>query len=317
MIFLNGEKFIREAIQSVVIQTFDSWELMLVDDGSTDGSTRIARDFAAEHPRKIRYLEHPGHENRGMSASRNLGFRAGRGEYIALLDCDDIWHPEKLARQVEILDRHDDAAMVYNATLRWFGWTGKPEDAAKDHPRPLGVVPGRMVYPPEMIPRFLRDDGQTPAICSVLIRREAVESVGAFEESFRSLYEDQAFFYKFFLRHAAFVQSGHWDWYRQHPESCCNLASGGTWLTPLYPAYGRFLDWFDRYIKTTQFHHRSVNRALERARRPFLQPRRYRVERSFALVGGRARVLAQRLAKKMLPSGVYQRLRALRAARAR
>ena len=94
-------------------------------------------------------------------------------------------------------------------------------------------MPGRLVYPPEMIPRFLRDEGKTPAICSVLIQREAVETVGAFEESFRSLYEDQAFFYKFFLRHAVFVQPGHWDWYRQHPESCCHIiASGGTWLTP-------------------------------------------------------------------------------------
>src|SRR5688572_17353771 len=121
VIFLNGERFIREAIDSVMAQTLDSWELMLVDDGSTDGSTRIARDFAAEHPGKIHYLEHPAHANRGMSASRNVGVRAGRGKYIALLDCDDVWHPEKLARQVEILDRHGEAMMVYNATLNWFG----------------------------------------------------------------------------------------------------------------------------------------------------------------------------------------------------
>ena len=72
-IFLNGEPFIGEAIESVLAQTFRDFELLLVDDGSTDGSTALARARAEREPGRVLYLEHEGHANRGMSASRNLG----------------------------------------------------------------------------------------------------------------------------------------------------------------------------------------------------------------------------------------------------
>src|SRR5215213_8596780 len=88
MIFLNTERFIEEAIESVFAQTYDDWELVLVDDGSTDASTAIARRYAAQHPHKVRYLEHAVHQNLGMSASRNLGIREAHGEFIAFLDAD-------------------------------------------------------------------------------------------------------------------------------------------------------------------------------------------------------------------------------------
>ena len=85
LIFLDAERFLREAIESVLAQTFSAWELLLVDDGSTDGSSEIARCYAAEHPGAIRYLTHPGRENRGMSASRNLGIGAAAGEFVAFI----------------------------------------------------------------------------------------------------------------------------------------------------------------------------------------------------------------------------------------
>ena len=72
-IFYNGERFLGEAIESVLAQTYPSWELLLVDDGSTDGASEIARSYAARHPERIRYLEHSGHRNRGMSASPRFG----------------------------------------------------------------------------------------------------------------------------------------------------------------------------------------------------------------------------------------------------
>src|SRR5918999_1055965 len=103
MIFLNAEKFIEEAIESVFAQTYDSWELLLVDDGSTDDSTDIALRYAQQNPERVRYLEHDSHLNRGMSASRNLGITHAIGEYIAFLDADDVWLPHKLEQQVAIL----------------------------------------------------------------------------------------------------------------------------------------------------------------------------------------------------------------------
>ena len=86
-IFFNEEKFIEDAVKSVFAQTYQDWELLLVDDGSTDKSTEIARRLAEQHPEKVRYLEHDGHKNRGMSASRNLGIRNADGEYHRFLGC--------------------------------------------------------------------------------------------------------------------------------------------------------------------------------------------------------------------------------------
>ncbi|TKB70433.1 MAG: glycosyltransferase family 2 protein [Nitrospira sp.] len=89
IIFLNGEAFMREAIESVFAQTYRNWELLLVDDGSTDQSAEIAKEYAERYAGKVTYLEHPGHWNLGMSAARNLGIKAAKGKYIAFLDCDD------------------------------------------------------------------------------------------------------------------------------------------------------------------------------------------------------------------------------------
>src|SRR3712207_5555672 len=130
--FLDEEKFIKEAIESVLAQRYDNWELLLVDDGSTDSSTQIALRYAQRYPEKVRYLEHPGHENRGRSATRNLGIANARGEYIAFLDADDAWLPHKLQQQVAILNSHPEAGMVYGRTLLWYSWSGNPDDAKRD-----------------------------------------------------------------------------------------------------------------------------------------------------------------------------------------
>jgi len=117
MIFFNPGKFIEEAIASVVDQTYDNWELLLVDDGSSDESTAIALEYAQKYPDKIRYLEHEGHQNRGMSATRNLGIRNAQGEYLAFLDSDDVWSPRKLEEQLAILEAHPTAALVFGPEL--------------------------------------------------------------------------------------------------------------------------------------------------------------------------------------------------------
>jgi glycosyltransferase involved in cell wall biosynthesis len=80
IVFWNAERFIYEAIESVFAQAYDYWELVLVDDGSSDGSTAIAQQYAGQCPEKVRYLEHPWHANRGMSASPNLGIRYAQGQ---------------------------------------------------------------------------------------------------------------------------------------------------------------------------------------------------------------------------------------------
>jgi glycosyltransferase involved in cell wall biosynthesis len=138
--FKNSEKFLEEAVESVIAQTYDNWELLLVDDGSTDSSTAIALRYAEQSPETVHYLEHAGHQNLGAAASRNLGFRYARGEYVALLDSDDVWLPHKLEDQVAILDSHPEAGMVFGQSQRWHSWTTNPEDIQHDFvPRAWGT----------------------------------------------------------------------------------------------------------------------------------------------------------------------------------
>ncbi|MEL7158651.1 MAG: glycosyltransferase family 2 protein, partial [Actinomycetota bacterium] len=96
VIFLNEERFLADAVASVVAQEGCRWELLLVDDGSTDGSPAIAQALATADPDRIRYLTHPGGGNQGMSAARNLGIAHARGHWLTFLDADDTWRPGKL-----------------------------------------------------------------------------------------------------------------------------------------------------------------------------------------------------------------------------
>jgi len=224
IIFFNAEKFIEEAIESVSAQSYDNWELLLIDDGSEDNSTKIAGRYVKKHRPTARYLEHDGHKNRGMSASRNLGLRHARGEYIAFLDADDVWMPFKLEQQVAALNSRPEAAMVYGRTLIWFSWSGDPEDKHRDHFFPLGVHPGTMVKPPELFLLMMRNKVQTPTTCNAMLRRETFEEIGGFQDSFRGMFEDQLFFSKVCLKLPVFVSGECWAYYRQHPDSHSSIA---------------------------------------------------------------------------------------------
>jgi len=103
----NYAEYLPAAIASVLAQTDGDFELLIVDDGSTDGSLAVARSYA--DPR-VRVLVEP---HRGVGPTRNVGLQAARGRYIAFLDADDIWMPGKLAAQCAVLDRCPDIGLVY------------------------------------------------------------------------------------------------------------------------------------------------------------------------------------------------------------
>jgi glycosyltransferase involved in cell wall biosynthesis len=270
IIFLNAERYLEEAIGSVLAQTYPNWELLLVDDGSTDGSTAIARRYAAQHPERIRYLEHPGHQNRGMSATRNLGIRSARGRYIAFVDADDVWLRHKLEQQVAVLEAHPEAGMVYAPTEYWYSWTGDPADQNRDQVPPLGLPPNVLIQTPVLLLRFLQNRAKPPGTCSVLLRRETVNTVAGFVESFRGMYEDQAFFAKVCLHVPVFVLEEHSARYRQHPNSCCYSTerSGG-----YQAAEERYLRWLANYLAQLPSSSGAEWRQLRRLLRPYRFPR--------------------------------------------
>ncbi len=263
IIFLNGLPYLDEAIASVFAQTHDDWELLLVDDGSTDGSTEVARGWAARHPGRVRYFEHDGHRNRGMSASRNVGFAHARGVYVALLDADDVWLPEKFARNVAQMAAHPDAGMLLGKTEYWRSWTGRVEDAGADDVPEHGLVAGRIYHPPELF-TLLYPVGHRPApcICSLLTRLDAVRRVGGFEEAFTGFYEDQAFLTKIYLSTPVLVVDDCLDRYRIHGASCSAVVSdAGT-----YARYRQqYFDWLARYLATSDAIDAAVKEAALRA----------------------------------------------------
>jgi glycosyltransferase involved in cell wall biosynthesis len=244
--FLNAQQFIQEAIESVFAQTYTAWELLLVDDGSSDGSTAIARRYAGEYRERVRYLEHPGDQNRGKTASRNLGIRYATGEYVAFLDADDVWMPHKLEQQVTTLDTHPEAAMVYGLSQYWYSWTGKPEDQRCDFVDDLGVSPNTLIQPPALLTRFfLAQKAAIPNPSNILVRHEIIEQVNGFDEAFGDYYEDQAFLAKVCLKACVFATSECWDRYRQHPNSSSSIAqkTGLEYSTRLF-----FLNWLAGYL---------------------------------------------------------------------
>jgi glycosyltransferase involved in cell wall biosynthesis len=263
--FRDTDKFIGEAIESVLAQTYKQWELVLVDDGSTDHSTAIALAYKERDPARVSYLEHNGHQNRGVCASRNLGIRHSKGEYIALLDADDVWLPHKLQRQVAILESHPEAVLVYGLSQYWKSWTGNTEEKHNDSLPELGVHPNRIFRPPLLL-TLLYPLGKAPAPCpsDILIRRDSIERVGGFEESFDvqpnyQLYEDQAFLAKVYLNFPVFASNECWDRYRLHPDSCSSLVTteGHYYLIRLF-----FLNWLKDYLTQSRINDKQVWEAL-------------------------------------------------------
>lgn len=107
----NADRFIAEAIRSVRAQSHGNWELLVLDDGSADTTCQVVERLSREDPR-IRLIRNE--KNMGVARTRNRGFDLCKGEYVALLDADDVWHPQKLSRQLALLEK-SGADFAYSA----------------------------------------------------------------------------------------------------------------------------------------------------------------------------------------------------------
>jgi glycosyltransferase involved in cell wall biosynthesis/SAM-dependent methyltransferase len=307
IIFLDEERFIHQAIESVFCQTYGDWELLLVDDGSRDASTQIARRCAEQNPGRVQYLEHESHRNRGMSASRNLGLHHAKGDYIAFLDADDVWLPAKLERQLAIMKSQPVAAMVCGPVQWWYSWTGNADDVQRDFVVAPSCPPDTLLKPPQLLIHLLQHE--TVTTTSGLLRRQAIDSVGGFEEIFHGLYEDQAFCAKFCLKAPVFVASECWYRWRKHPDSSCSVAvTSGEYRR----ARVKFLEWLEAYLHEQRITNSRVwsilRRELWRSRHPRLERIVVRLQRT----ANKARRRVMKTARRVLPAAVRDRLRSLR-----
>jgi glycosyltransferase involved in cell wall biosynthesis len=243
--YLNQARYIAEAIESVQAQTFGDWELLLVNDGSSDASVSIAASYA-QNDERIHLLCHPGAVNKGAAASRNLGIQHAKGSFLAFLDADDIYLPGKLARETTILNRTPSVAAIYGRT-HWHY-----EDNSLDSLEDLGVTADRIYRPPELVTRIiLRQEGAIPCTCSVMVRRECALAVGGFSETL-ALYEDQTLWVRLFATYSIFVSSHCLAIYRQHPfsTSAAAIRRGVYHETAPHAAQLAFLEWVENFIRS-------------------------------------------------------------------
>jgi glycosyltransferase involved in cell wall biosynthesis len=272
VIFLNEEKYLQEAIESVVSQSYGNWELLLVDDGSSDNSGSIARGYCAGD-RRVRYLTHEGGANRGMSASRNLGLHHARGSLITFLDGDDSWLRDKLERQVALFKQHSDAVMVCGATVYWESWRADAEQADRivqvgeserlDGGSNLLLEQDRLFQPGELMKvLYPLGAGATPSSSGNMFKRDIALAVGGFEETFQGLFEDQAFRAKLYLSGPIYVSGEVFDRYRQHDESCCHVMRR---TNQNHQLQRRYLNWLKHYLKKVEHRDPVIRLKLSRA----------------------------------------------------
>jgi glycosyltransferase involved in cell wall biosynthesis len=283
-IFFNEARFLAEAIESVLAQTYSEWELLLVDDGSTDGSTKIAKCYAALYPYSIRYLEHPGHANRGMSASRNLGLVHARGEFLLFLDGDDVVARTALEDQVTFMEAYPDVGTVYGPMRLWRSWDGSFHDrtVAADRTSELYLEPDRVHDQVTVLTTFLRHEDAVPS--GNMMRTELVRKLGGFEEEFTGMYEDQVFRVKLCHVAPAYVSSRSWYYYRKHVDSCCAVMVVEGRVAP---ARARFLRWVKTYCRRSNVADPRIRRVLNRALRPYHYPRIAGWQTRWASIGRR------------------------------
>jgi glycosyltransferase involved in cell wall biosynthesis len=153
----NGERYLAQAVSSVAGQTCPPQEIIVIDDGSRDGSAAIAKAFPG-----IRYVAQ---EHQGQSAARNRGAKVARGEYLAFLDADDVWVEDKLERQLSVLSHNPEVDAV-------FGWAEPFIDRGS-----VGEAPPRAMVAPPPMPAHLPG--------AMLIRRAAFMRIGGYRTDWR------------------------------------------------------------------------------------------------------------------------------------
>lgn len=172
----NGEKTISETLESVLNQTCKNLEVIVVDDGSTDGTVNIVKRF--KDPR-IRIKSFP---NKGLAASRNRGARRAKGDFISFVDADDVWTPEKLSEQIAALENDLEAAVVYS-------WNDFVDESSEFIRHGIHLTYHGNIYPKLLARNFIENGS------NILVRRRVFDEVGYFDESLTHI-EDWDFYFR-------------------------------------------------------------------------------------------------------------------------
>lgn len=199
----NAEAFIADTVRSALQQTFTDLQVTVIDDGSKDATA----SHAALDDARVRVISQ---ENRGMSRSRNRGMAEADSEFVALLDADDLWHPEKLRLQLQALQDRPDHDFCYTA---FEVWHGEPRPGFFQEPRSgrIDETLSGWIYP-----RLILDNHALPS--SVLWRRSAWDRMGGFLTDHQQT-DDWEYLVRASTQHRFVRLAEPFVLYRQHPAS--------------------------------------------------------------------------------------------------
>ena len=169
----NSARFLAESIQSVLLQTFTDFELLVIDDGSTDDTRQVVAQCQGDS--RVRYFHQA---NRGAATARNTGIQHSSGKYLAFLDADDLWLPDKLQCQIAVLRKNPEVSAVHTAFVLMH-MDGQHREVSRRIQRRLPFRE-RTLYE-ELLYRMVI----TGSASSVMVRRDALDQVGPFDESIR------------------------------------------------------------------------------------------------------------------------------------
>ncbi len=165
----NGEKYLADAVESILTQTFTDFEFFIIDDGSTDGTAEIVKHYA-NRDKRIRFLQHE--RNQGQTAAQNRGIKEASGKYIARMDADDVSLPQRLERQVNFLDANPDIGVVGVGHL--IVDQNLEPLVQRDRPKDHAVIVLNL-----LLSGFSLSGG------SMMIRHDTLKSVGGFDSRYR------------------------------------------------------------------------------------------------------------------------------------
>lgn len=182
----NAEEFIAETLESALAQTLKDIEVIVIDDGSKDGTASVVQAYPG-----VRYIRQA---NGGVSTARNHGAQLAQGEFLAFLDSDDLWHPDKLRQQVQAMRQHPDSVFCRTAFTYQHGDAEAVRTGAARQDAPHQIIS-------ELLPSFLHP---YLATSTVMVSKAAFEEAGGFDASLR-IAEDVDFYLRVLAEHPKVV----------------------------------------------------------------------------------------------------------------
>jgi glycosyltransferase involved in cell wall biosynthesis len=220
----NGERYLEKALNSVLAQDYSNFEVVIVDDGSSDGTVSIIKQFAGRHGCIRPFFR--GHH--GLPASRNFLFSQAKGEWIAIIDQDDLCYPTRLSRQLELARRYPTAGLVFSNVNQ----VNESDDVIGDY-LSIFELPENPIRKQDAGNLLLRL-GCFSASASCFIKRDTVAAVGAFDESFAYSCDYDYFIRAGFEVEFAYTRDALAAWRRHAEQATATYGRKGNEVRSLY-----------------------------------------------------------------------------------